>query len=112
MAKKSKIIKALAVAGLVAAPAASVYANTLHVSVTVASVASIAEVIEEEDNDGKVVTAVVSTNSTNGYDLYVSADDHTWTKIKSVDHYPTGDELRASVRINGGEVKFKAEPRE
>ena len=104
---KNKIILGLALFGLALVPAGAALANTVNVSVIVAGVASI-EKVESEERDGAVIyTATVSTNSIKGYELYASSNGEDWTLIKTVDHYPTGDELKGNVKVSGGNVEFK-----
>ena len=112
MAKINKTaIKALIIAAALSAPVAGVAcANTVKVSVSVAAVASV-DVKTETKGDETLYTAYVSTNSTNGFDLYVSEDGKDWDIIKSVDHYPSDEEKVVTSTSTKADLRFKAEPR-
>lgn len=110
--KTAKLAKMLAISAFaLGVPAAATYASTVQVSVTVAAVADVS--VTSEEKDGEILyTATVKTNSVKGYDLYISADGEDWGLIKSVDHYPTGDDLVATSVSNRPDLKFKVEPRQ
>ena len=111
MAKNKTALKALALAAALSVPVAGVaYANTVKISVSVAAVASV-EVKAEEKGDETLYTAYVSTNSTNGFDLYVSEDGEDWDVIKSIDHYPSEEEKIVTSTSTKSDLKFKVEPR-
>lgn len=111
MARNKTALKALVLAGALMLPVAGVaYANTVKVSVSVAAVASVD--VETEERNGEILyTAYVSTNSTNGFDLYVSENGEDWDVIKTVDHYPTDEEKVVTSTSTKPDLKFKAEPR-
>ena len=106
---KNKLILGAALAAFALVPAGAALASTVQVSVNVAGVASIERVETEEENGVTTYTATVATNSSKGYNLYVSSNGEDWSLVKTVDHYPTGDELRGAVKTTGGHLEFKAE---
>ena len=107
---KNKLILGLALAAFAFVPAGVALANTVEVVVNVAAVAEIKDVETKEENGITTYTATVSTNSIHGYNLYVSSDGEDWSLIKTVDHYPTGEELKGTAKTTGGDVKFKVVP--
>lgn len=106
-----KIGKIIALLALVFVPVATVSANTVQVSVNIAPVASI-DVAAEVDGENIKYTATVTTNSTNGFDVYASSvDSDDWTLIKTVEHYPSDEERIVTATSTDKELKFSVIPR-
>ena len=110
--KNTKMGKILALLALVFIPVATVSANTVRVSVSVAPVASIDVVSETVDGKNIKYTATVTTNSVNGFDVYAaSKDSNDWTLIKTVDHYPSDEERIVTATSTDEDLKFSVIPR-
>lgn len=110
--KNTKMGKILALLALVFIPVATVSANTVRVSVSVAPVASIDVVSETVDGKNIKYTATVTTNSVNGFDVYAaSKDGNDWTLIKSIDHYPSDEERIVTATSTDEDLKFSVVPR-
>lgn len=110
--KNTKMGKILALLALVFIPVATVSANTVRVSVSVAPVASIDVVSETVDGKNIKYTATVTTNSVNGFDVYAaSKDSNDWTLIKTVDHYPSDEERIVTATSTDEDLKFSVVPR-
>ena len=110
--KNAKIGKIIALLALVFVPVATVSANTVRVSVSVAPVASIDITSETVDGGNTKYTATVTTNSINGFDVYAAPkDSNDWALIKTIDHYPTDEERIVTATSTDKDLRFSVVPR-